>query len=154
MQKNIKQIILVITLLIATVIIFLPFFQKNKFLNESKTSINPPPFPDESLSMISIPGSMPYLQKDKLFDLKKPIWVIHIGTFKDKNNARRLVNELRQKGYRAFIQNNTSVLGSEIRVYVGPELKHASAVTLAKQIENQIHVHGIVVNFKPFVLSS
>lgn len=154
MQKRTKHIILSAILLIAVAIIFLPSFQKNKFGNKSQTLINPPPFPDQSLSMTSFQGAVSHFHEDKTIDLKKPIWVVHIGTFKDKNNARRLVNQLRQNGYSAFIQNNTSVLGVQIRVYVGHELKRASALALAKEIENQVHVHGAVVSFKPFVLNS
>jgi cell division septation protein DedD len=154
MGKKIKRIVVSIILLIAIVIIFLPFFQKNQFGNLAKISMNPPPFPDKFLSTASTLGTMPYFQEDKIIDLKKAIWVVHMGTFKNENKARHLVNQLRQQGYRAFIQSNTSVLGNEVRVYVGPEFKRASALTLAKQIENQAHVRGRVVNFKPFILNS
>src|SRR5579872_7488431 len=39
-----------------------------------------------------------------LANLKNPAWVIQMGSFKNKANALRLVNQLRANGYRAFIQ--------------------------------------------------
>lgn len=89
--------------------------------------------------------------RDGLVKLKNATWVIQVGSFKNKATALKLVNKLRQKGYRSFIQQ---VNGEEegTRVFVGPENKQASARTIANDLEAQLNVRGIVISYKPFAL--
>lgn len=86
-----------------------------------------------------------------LIKLKHAVWVIQLGSFKNKTNALRLVNRLRAKGYRAFIQQ-FSTTASDTRVFVGPENKQASARILANRLENDLHLHGIIVSYQPLML--
>lgn len=92
------------------------------------------------------------LRDDGLFALKNPAWVVQLGSFRDKANALRLVNELRASGYRAFIQQFSSTFGDNTRVFVGPENRHADARNLANELEEQLHLHGIVISYKPLTL--
>lgn len=85
---------------------------------------------------------------DALFKAKNQAWVIQIGVFKNKSNALRLVNRLRVGGYRAFMQQNASTT----RVYVGPETKQKNARTLARQLESDMNIRGIVITYKPLAL--
>lgn len=87
-----------------------------------------------------------------LIDLKSAAWVIQIGSFKDKANALRMVNQLRANGYRAFIQKISTALGENTRVFVGPENKRTHAHELATRIENDLHIRGIVISYKPLSL--
>ncbi len=86
-----------------------------------------------------------------LMQLKQAAWVVQIGSFKQKSNALKLVNKLRAKGYRAFIQHVASGAG-QTRVFVGPEHKQDSARLLASELENEMKLHGIVISYKPFTL--
>lgn len=88
------------------------------------------------------------IDEDGLFKLKNRVWVIQIGSFKNKTNALRLVNTLRASGYRAFIQQ----YAANTRVFVGPETKQNSARDLAGQIENEMHLKGVVISYKPLTL--
>lgn len=92
------------------------------------------------------------LDNNGLFKLQEAAWVIQIGTFKNKANALRVVNHLRANGYSAFIQQMSTVFGSDTRVFVGPENKQSSARDLAQKIENEMHLHGIVISYKPLEL--
>lgn len=93
------------------------------------------------------------LSKNGLFDLKKPAWIIQIGSFKNKTNAMRLVNRLRSNGYKAFVQHiENSAFGETIRVYVGPEDQQSAAHELADKMEKELHVAGIVISYKPLSL--
>lgn len=93
------------------------------------------------------------LNKNGLIDLKKPAWVIQIGSFKNKTNAIHLVNRLRAKGYPAFIQHvNNAAFGETIRVYVGPADKQKEASQLLSQMEKDVHVAGIIISYKPLAL--
>lgn len=92
------------------------------------------------------------IDKNGLIQLKNAAWVVQIGSFKNKANAFRLVNRLRANGYKAFIQQISLTFGENIRVYVGPEFKQASARTLADQLEQDLHIRGIVISYKPLTL--
>lgn len=101
----------------------------------------------QSASMKSAP-----LDKNGLFNLKSPVWVIQLGSFKNKTNALKLVNQLRASGYRAFIQEVNTSMGDSTRVFVGPENKQAFARDIANQLENSLHMHGIIISYKPLAL--
>jgi len=91
---------------------------------------------------------LPTLHNDGLFQLKKPVWVIQLGSFKNKTNALRLVNRLRLNGYAAFIQQTPS----HTRVYVGPEVKQGTAREVASRLKTNMKLQGIVVSYKPLAL--
>lgn len=88
------------------------------------------------------------IDNDGLIRLKNAVWVIQMGSFKNKANALRLVNQLRASGYKAFIQQ----VAANTRVFVGPESKQTSARALASQLEANLHIHGIVISYKPLAL--
>ncbi|EKD70577.1 MAG: DedD protein [uncultured bacterium] len=90
--------------------------------------------------------------KNGLVKLKNASWVIQVGTFKNKPAALRLVNKLRQKGYRSFIQQINDESSDNIRVFVGPENKQTAARTLANDLENQFKLQSIVLSYKPLAL--
>lgn len=86
-------------------------------------------------------------------NLKKTAWAVQLGSFKDKNNARRLADRLRAGGYKAFMHDVKSARGNlQTRVYIGPELKQASASKLSTKLEQQMNLHGLVVVYKPLEL--
>lgn len=104
--------------------------------------------PDEKLLRMAMSG----ITDEGLLKLKSTVWVVQIGSFKDKSNALRIVNQLRAKGYRAFIQEISSAFNNTTRVYVGPEHKQAIAHELADRLQSEMHVKGIVVSYKPLSL--
>ena len=87
---------------------------------------------------------------DNLNNLKKTAWVVQLGSFKSKDNAIRLTNVLRAKGYKAFI-HDTKRNGLTC-VYVGPEFKQMLASTLVSRIQQDVKMHGIIVTYKPLEL--
>lgn len=92
------------------------------------------------------------LDNNGLLRLKNAAWVIQIGSYKNKANALRLVNQLRANGYRAFIQQVSNTIGESTRVFVGPENKQTAARALASQLETNLHIRGIVISYKPLTL--
>lgn len=87
-----------------------------------------------------------------LVDLKESTWVVQMGSFKNKENALHLVNKLRASGYRAFHQEMTTATGTSTRVFVGPENKRNSARIMAIQLEKDLNLHGVILNYKPLDL--
>ena len=66
-------------------------------------------------------------------------WVVQLGSFERRDNAQRLVQELRHKGYTAFeseFHGSTRVL---YRVRVGPEQDRARAEALAARLVREGH---------------
>jgi DedD protein len=92
------------------------------------------------------------INHDNLIGTKNIAWAIQIGSFKDKKNALRLVNQLRGHGYRAFMRQISTTFGENTRVYVGPELKRVLARELAVQIERDVHIKGMIVRYQPLSL--
>jgi cell division septation protein DedD len=88
---------------------------------------------------------------ESLTKLNSSVWVIQLGSFKNKTNALRLVNKLRANGYKAFIQQVSAVSGGT-RVFVGPEHKKTLAHALASRLQNEMHIKGVVVSYKPLTL--
>lgn len=85
--------------------------------------------------------------------LHSPAWVIQLGCFNSKSNARQLTDQLRLAGFKAFNREVKSKTGkSTIRVLVGPEYKHASAIKLSTKLEQRMKLHGIVLSYKPLEL--
>lgn len=87
-----------------------------------------------------------------LAELKNPAWVIQLGSFRNKSNALRLVNQLRANGYPAFIQQISTALGDNTRVFVGPESKPQAARSLALRLKTDMNLNGIVISYKPLQL--
>lgn len=161
MDNKIKHRILGIFVIIGLVIILLPFFQHAKNLTNEVAVVNKaPPFPNQSVQLSTtqysaLTNSIAEQQikslsgEKKLAKLDKMVWVIQMGSFKNKANALRLVNQLRAKGYPAFLHQAS---GDKTRVYVGPENKQTAAYALASRLEEELHLHGIVISYKPLIL--
>lgn len=91
--------------------------------------------------------------KQSLEKLKKSAWVVQLGSFKNKANARRLADRLRTAGYRAFMRDMKSAKGNaSTRVYIGPEFKQASAMKISSKLEQQMKLRGMVLTYKPLEL--
>lgn len=86
--------------------------------------------------------------KGTIAELRQAGWVVQMGSFHNKDNAQRLANTLRAKGYKAF----TREVKSSTRVYVGPEFKQASAESLADKIQHEMNMQGIVITYRPLEL--
>lgn len=158
MEKQKKQKILGILVMVALVIIMLPFFQANKELSTEAALIAAPPFPDLPAVMTSIPISTPASAILTSAEINQPavnlasVWIVQIGSFKNKMNALKTVNQLRANGYHAFIQEMTTAFQESTRVYVGPESKQTTARALANKLQAEMHVKAIVISYKPFAL--
>lgn len=98
----------------------------------------------------SVTSSAPAYSEEKgISNLKTPVWVIQMGSYKNKDNAMRIVNQLRAGGYKAFVQETKTALGNQTRVFVGPEAKLNLANVLVSRLQEEMHMQGIVVKYQP-----
>lgn len=90
--------------------------------------------------------------KKNIENIKKAAWAIQLGSFKNKMNAVNLTNKLRAAGYTAFTREINSKSGSMRIVYIGPESKRNSALTVSKKLQQDLKIQGIIVSYKPLAL--
>ena len=63
-------------------------------------------------------------------------WSIQLGSFVSRDNAQRLVRELKKAGFAAFIAEGSSRSGKLYRVRVGPAADRAAAAALAAKLRS------------------
>lgn len=77
-------------------------------------------------------------------------WVVQMGSFNNKQNALHLADKLRAAGFNVFTREMKSASGKmSTRVYIGPEVKEASATQLSGKIHQKMNMQGIVMAYKP-----
>jgi DedD protein len=63
-------------------------------------------------------------------------WSIQLGSFQSPDNAKRLVRQLKGKGFTAFVLEGGGTSGKLYRVRVGPAADRAAAATLAAKLRD------------------
>jgi DedD protein len=66
-------------------------------------------------------------------------WIVQLGSFASRENAAKLVKELRRKGYSAFVAEFRGSTKTLYRVRVGPEHERARADALASRLAREGH---------------
>jgi DedD protein len=61
-------------------------------------------------------------------------WAVQLGSFASRDNAQRLVRELKGKGFPAFVLGGGGKSGKLYRVRVGPEADREAATALAAKL--------------------
>lgn len=120
-------------------------------LDQNKNEKAPAAFINADIKSLTATPKNTTIDDEALLKLKGTVWVVQIGSFKNKANALRLVNQLRSNGYRAFIQSAANS-SDTTRVFVGPEHTKPIARDLANRLQNEMKIHGIVVSYKPLTL--
>jgi len=120
-----------------------------------KTIENPPlsvrkermTVPDTTAKSVKKPHShAPVMMRETKRHTSSRVWAIQVGTFKKHDNAIRLVNQLRAKGFKVFTREAKNRMTS---VYVGPEGRQLIALNLVQRIEHEINMHGLLIHYEP-----
>ncbi|WLQ15498.1 SPOR domain-containing protein [Hahella aquimaris] len=86
------------------------------------------------------------LDKDK----SPAAWSIQIGTFKNRDSALKIRNELHNDGHPAFTQEFRSSEGENlVRVFAGPVMERSQADKLKTQVDKRYKVNSLVVQYRP-----
>lgn len=64
-------------------------------------------------------------------------WAVQLGSFANQDNAERLVAELKERGFRAFVSRFESGRLVRYRVRVGPEQERSRAEALARRLSRE-----------------
>lgn len=73
-------------------------------------------------------------------------WVVQVGSFSSRENAEKLVGDLKAKAYTAYIESITRGNPS-YRVRIGPLLSKARAQQTADSLQQSLNLQGIVLKY-------
>ena len=82
-------------------------------------------------------------------DTTPKAWAVQVGSFTQRDNAMRLRDQLRSKGYKAFVEQITSADKTFYRVRVGPEVSREKAVALQKDLQSKMKLQDSTVVSHP-----
>ncbi|TPH19197.1 SPOR domain-containing protein [Litorilituus lipolyticus] len=79
----------------------------------------------------------------------KQAWVIHLGSFKHKQNVAQLLKKLKDNGYTAFTRPIKTKQGTLTKVFIGPELIKSSLENKLPALKKLTNTQGKVALFEP-----
>ena len=80
--------------------------------------------------------------------IAKEAWVIHLGSFRNKNNVDELLKKLNAKGYVTFTKPIKTKQGMLTKVIIGPELIKSSMVNKLPALHELTGIQGKVAYFE------
>jgi DedD protein len=81
--------------------------------------------------------------------IAKEAWVIHLGSFKDKDNVAQLLKKLKANGYIAFTKPIKTKQGTLTKVIIGPELIKSALAKKIPALKKLTAIQGKIAHFKP-----
>lgn len=75
-------------------------------------------------------------------------WVIHLGSFKNKDNVKQLVNKLKANGYIVFTKPIKTKQGMLTKVIIGPELIKSTMDKKLPALKSLTGIQGKVAYFE------
>lgn len=72
-------------------------------------------------------------------------WSVQIGSFKNPDGANKLVNQLRSKGFKTYLQKVTKNDTTMIRVLVGSEVDKQTAEQTANKLSTDLNITGNLI---------
>ena len=159
-NEKLKRRLVGAIVLTALAVIFLPMLFDEEVKQGSISTRKIPEFPKESEeNILEIPtqkqiaeriiqpeSRLPGLTGNSNKQLKT--WVVQVGSFAKKTNARELRNKLRKAGFAAFVETVDEAKGKLFRVRVGPELSRESAEKIQTKIVGAFEMKGVVVPYQ------
>lgn len=111
--------------------------QKNRILSDNKTDNK----------TIAIHANHPHPLLRTILNSKA--WVLQLGTFKNQTNAKRLVKQLRLKGYDAYSRIKISKQsGRLVRVYVGPEIQLNKVQQIQIELKKEFKLNSVIKRYQ------
>jgi len=110
----------------------------------------------ESKTIITHPATKPTIEvanqpSKKLPEkaIAKEAWVIHLGSFKDKDNVAQLLKKLKSQGYIAFTKPIKTKQGTLTKVIIGPELIKTALVNKIPALKKLTGIQGKIAHYEP-----
>ena len=95
--------------------------------------------------------SKPPVEQDKKSDTAPApkAWVVQVGSFSKRENAMRLRDQLRSKGYKTFVEQISAADKIFYRVRVGPVVSRSNALDLQKELQTKMKLLDTAVVSHP-----
>jgi DedD protein len=74
-------------------------------------------------------------------------WIVQVGSFSNRKNAKGLRDKLRKLGHTSFVEAIKAGSGTVYRVRVGPELTLKSAEKLKQRLAKEAQLTGLVQEY-------
>lgn len=74
-------------------------------------------------------------------------WIVQAGSFSRETNAVVLRDQLKTKGFKAFVENASTSAGPVYRVRIGPVEERDTAEALTKRLNSSGDYHGMVMSY-------
>lgn len=108
---------------------------------EPTTTAKPPPAPDTSKAATpeaeTSAAAPPTSQPEPVATTPPKAWAVQVGSFTQRDNAMKLRDKLRAKGYKSFVEQITSAGKTFYRVRVGPVVTRDNAEALQKELQTK-----------------
>ena len=89
--------------------------------------------------------SKPVKQTKKTTKPSIKAWALQLGSFSQQTNALVLRDQLRAKGYRAFVEKTGKSGSPSFKVRVGPDLDRSKIEKIAEKLKSKEKIDSIVV---------
>ena len=76
-------------------------------------------------------------------DLSPEVWVIQVASFSDSDNARRLLHQLRAKGFNVYSCQSKGKK-TIVRVFIGPDINRNKINQIQKELKQQLQLNGVI----------
>ena len=94
---------------------------------------------------VTKPKSTPAKPAKKISKPSINAWALQLGSFSQQTNALVLRDQLRAKGYRAFVEKSGKSGKTSFKVRVGPDLDRSKIEKIAKKLKTKEKIDSIVV---------
>lgn len=176
MELALKQRIVGALIILSVAIIVIPSLLDGPVIDSEYLVLDVPPHPEiktyrtdkaEYEAMVSkveelikqdqIPADLDHLDKeDEVVRMPsveparpdlKPAWTVQLGSFSQIENAKELKNKLQKSQFRAYMKKAHTENGVNYRVFVGPEIRQSDANSVARKLQKDFGLSGLVVKY-------
>jgi len=115
-----------------------------------KTESETPAVEQKPVTAETKPTTPPVSQETKSDTTTTPkAWVVQVGSFSQRDNALRLRDQLRSKGYKTFVEQISTADKAFYRVRVGPVVTRDNALALQKELQAKMKLPDTKVMSHP-----
>lgn len=75
-------------------------------------------------------------------------WSVRLASFGNQDNARNLMERLKNRGHRAYTRQLSSAQGPLTAVFVGPGVDRATMTRLLEQLRDEFQLSGMLVPYE------
>lgn len=138
----------------ARIIATIPEAPKIELKSLTTTQVTQTMLKMEQESHAKLPVELPdeVVSTDEVFMLDQnnlPIsWTLQLGSFRQRDNAVRLRQSLRDARFSTYVLTADSNKGQVYRVFVGPMLNKNKLINFAEDIESKFEIKGQIIRYQ------